>query len=443
MKRIFSLTLSVVLLFSLGACAVKNPSAGTDPSKTDAASSVSSGSQSGNGSFSGSGVQTTDHTDGTASSGQSLSGSVSDLSSEDVPFGPSDSGDGGDAPEDTPPAEDVPETPSTPSTPSSPSQTPESTPFVPPTPISGKLMAITDQKNDQIIVVNLDASDITAKSAIVWTWSTKTKGDVPHANLCNSRLDDVKLRNCSAWGGMVVGLTSSSGMVALVAYPSGTCLFSANMKGYGPHSIEILPNGLIAVAGSGNGNNDKAVIRIYRASSKTDTHYVELPLESAHGVCYDPQTDLLWGLGGSALIAYKVGGTRNNPTLSVAKDTGIRFSGGHDLSPVYGNPDRFWVTYSGKVAQYVKSQNTFVFDYPGAAAINQKSVKSVNTYADGVTVMTIADPNNATASHNTDKVRMFRYVQNNTGAWLYKYVDISFEGARDFYKVRAFVPDYQ
>ena len=313
----------------------------------------------------------------------------------------------------------------------------------PPDPIPNKLMAMTDQKNDEIIVVNLDSADITSGSAIVWRWSTSTKGDVTHANLCRSRLDDVRLRDSEAWGGKVVGLTSSSGMVALVKYPSGECLFSANMQGYGPHSIEILPNGVIAVAGSGNGNDAKAVVRLYSATSKNDTNFVELPLISAHGVLWDPENEVLWALGHTELNAYTVGGTRQKPTLTLKKTAKVGFSGGHDLSPVYGNTDLLWVTYGGGVGQYSKSQDRFLVTYEGKLAINLKGVKSINTYADGVTVMTVADPNNKTANHDTDKVRIFRYVQNSSGVWQYRFNDISFNAKRDFYKVRAFVADYQ
>ena len=393
MKRIVSVLCVLMLLFSFAACSDGDSSVGTDT-----ASFASVGNS----------------TEVSSSGGSVLSSDRSDA------------------------ATDVPST-------DKPSTEPSNEP---PAPIAGKLMAITDQKNNEVIVVNLDAEDLTADSAVVWKWSVNTVGDVPSANLCNNRLDDVKLRDCAAWGGTVVGMTSSSGMVAVVKYPSGECLFSADMRGYGPHSIEILPNGLIAVAGSGNGKDEKAVIRIYRATSKTDGRYVELPLESAHGVVYDPTLDVLWGLGGKTLNAYKVGGSREEPTLTLFQETGLSFSGGHDLSPVYEDPDLLWISVSNKVYQYSKSKNKLSEKYQGSNAISQKGVKSINSYSDRVVVMTVADAKNGTAAHNTDKVRIFRYTQTATGISLYKYVDIAFDGsngtvARDFYKVRAFVANYQ
>lgn len=307
---------------------------------------------------------------------------------------------------------------------------------------AGNFMAITDQKNDEIVVVDLSHKDITSEEAIVWRWNAYDNFDVPNSSLSNKRLDDVRIRDCAAWGGTVVGATSSTGLVVLVSYPSGECLFAAEMKGYGPHSIEILPNGLIAVAGSGNGNNEKAVLRIYRASSLSDNYYVEVPLASAHGVLWDSKEEALWALGNNELNLYTVGGTRENPTITLKKTANVKFGGGHDLSPVYGNPDLLWLTGSG-VFVYSKSKDAFLETYDGKQTINVGNVKSINTYSNGITVTTIADSKNPSGAHNTDVVRKYFYEKQADGSSVYKYVDIDFNGARDFYKVRAFMTDYQ
>lgn len=306
-----------------------------------------------------------------------------------------------------------------------------------------KLAALTDQKNNCIVVLDLGAEDPTADSAVVWTWSVASKGDVENAQYSNKRLDDVKLRHCDAWGGDVVGVTSSSGLIALVSYPSGDCLFNVAAVGYGPHSIEILPNGLIAVACSGNGNDDKSDVRLYPAMSKNSTECVKQPLASAHGVCWDPENEVLWALGDKEICAYAVGGTRTSPTLTKLAGMGMKISGGgHDLSPVYGNTDRLWVTYSGGVAQFVKSQNRLALTgFAGEKFLNVKSTKSINSYTDGTAISTVADKNNETASHNTNVLKVFTYTPNGS-KWKQTTYQYEFED-RDFYKVRAFVPDYQ
>lgn len=302
----------------------------------------------------------------------------------------------------------------------------------------GHLVALTDQKNNIVVVVNLDADDPTADSSIVWKWHPFGKNDVDYDIRCNYRMDDAKIRVCDAWGGAVVGVTSSSGLIALMEYPSGKCLFNADASGYGPHSIEILPNGLIAVACSGNGTESKSEIRLYSALNKLDGFYIEDPINSAHGVSWDPKNNVLWALGGNEIRAYEIGGTREKPTLTVKADMGMALpGGGHDLSPVYGDTDRLWITYSGGVAQFVKSEKRLDTEYPGAALLNVKNSKSLNSFADGTVVGTVADANNKTANHDTDVLRVWKPGDEAV-------TELKFaKPVRDFYKARVFCVEYQ
>ena len=308
--------------------------------------------------------------------------------------------------------------------------------------ISG-LVAITDQKNGKIVVLDLSKENPAAASSVVWQWKA-SKSDMNFTG--GSHLDDVKLREVSGglFNGTVVGVTTSGGLVAVVEYPSGKCLFNANASGWGPHDIEILPNGLVAVALSGNGNEAKSSIRIYRASSKYDTEYVELPINSGHGVLWDPQRNVLWGLGGTELNAYEVGGSpATKPTLTKKSGMGVaRFSGGHCLAPVYGNPDRLWISAGNAVLQFSKSENKIYTDYPEKLAVSTSSVKGVGSFANGCIVSSVADKNNATASHNTNVLRLAYYRVWSDGTKELKTKKITFSD-RDFYKVRVFDSNYQ
>ena len=299
----------------------------------------------------------------------------------------------------------------------------------------GNLAALTDQRNDEIVVLDLDAKDLNDPSAAVWSWNAFRAGDVDYPNRSNHRPDDAKLRRCEAWGGDVVGITSSSGLIALVSYPSGVCLFNDDAAGFGPHSIEILPNGLIAAACSGNGNAEKSQLRLYPALSKRDSAFVFDPFPGAHGVLWDPEKEVLWALGDRELRAYAVAGTREAPRLIRRPDLGTAIpGGGHDLSPVIGDCDRLWITYGQGVGQYVKSENAVLHAYAGSDVIDVRGCKSINSFPDGTVVWTVEDPKNKTAGHDTNVLNLLSPAQE------VRQTEIP---SRDFYKARAFVPDYQ
>lgn len=307
------------------------------------------------------------------------------------------------------------------------------------------LMAITDQRNGQIAVVDLSDPDITSISALKWFWSPTMYGDVT-VNSTGKHLDDVVVREVHAglFNGTVVGITNSGGFVAVVEYPSGKCLFNVSIPGYGPHDIEILPNGLVVVACSGNGNEANACLRVYRARSKTDTTCATVSLSSAHGVLWDPERQWVWALGNASLNAYTVSGSPSStPKISAVNGVGATgFTGGHCLSPVYGNPDRLWISVGSKVYQVDKNTGKLYTDYVGAERINTSAVKSINSFANGTTVWTRADSKNATATHNTDVVNILYYNIYASGKRARVYLDVKFPD-RDFYKVRIFTTAYQ
>ena len=307
-------------------------------------------------------------------------------------------------------------------------------------PMKPKWIALTDQRNDEIVVLDLSSKDFADP---VWRWSPTGRGDLSYPGEKNRRLDSFTLRkvNAGLFHGPVAGVTKSGGMVAVVEYPSGKCLFNVDASGYGPHDIDILPNGCVAVACSGNGNAAMAELRVYRAGTKDEDARVSVPLPGVHGVLWDPSLEILWCLSYSELRAYRISlSFEGMPILSRVKDRGVGgLRSGYCLSPVYGAPDRLWITDADGVYQYSKSMDTFCDGYPGKSKVCIPSVKSINSYADGTLVMTVADgKRNATAPHNTDTVRIL--VPDKTGEYVSR--DLKFEN-RDFYKVRIFDPSYQ
>ena len=181
-----------------------------------------------------------------------------------------------------------------------------------------RVVALADQLNATFVLIDLDAPDPTAPEAVIWEWKPTAKlGFKQIGKTYANRIDEAILRYSDVLGCYVVCVTSSSGYMCVAKYPSGECVWEATASGYGPHSIDYLPDGNVVVACSGNSDTQKGCIRIY---STTSDKYSSYNLVSAHGVLWDDESQLLWALGSSELRAYRVGGTADNPKLYAPRD---------------------------------------------------------------------------------------------------------------------------
>lgn len=148
---------------------------------------------------------------------------------------------------------------------------------------------------------------------------------------------------------------------------------------------------------------------------------------------WDPQRESLWALGGPLLVELKVTGSAEQPELVEAQKVELPTPGGHDLSPVIGNPDRLWVTTNSQVYQYVKSTNTFDSDYPNHSQINRSGVKCIGNLPSGQ-VVSNKPKKGILHGWNTDTVDFVAPYATRTSR--------SREGIA-FYKARIWNPDYQ
>ncbi len=158
----------------------------------------------------------------------------------------------------------------------------------------------------------------------------------------------------------------------MIGYPGRGVYWAADTGTGNAHSIDLLPDGNVAVAASTGG-----YVRLYAASlGARATRHAQAPLAGAHGVHWDPRTRLLWALGSRELVALRVGGTPADPELSVARRVALPTRGGHDLAPVLTRPGRLWVTTASGVYQYATGEGAFV-SYPLQSRISGPDVKSV------------------------------------------------------------------
>ncbi|MFF0266034.1 DUF6528 family protein [Kribbella sp. NPDC004536] len=249
----------------------------------------------------------------------------------------------------------------------------------------GRLVAVTDQNYDslpdaRIRLLDPTVADWNTAAALKWTWSPTTSNGFTGLTSAWGLPSDVKLRMNSA-GAYVAVVADSRGLAALIGYPAGNKLWGVNVgAANNPHSVELLPNGNVAVAASAGG-----FIRIYTASQgSSSSSYVSYPLPDAHGVQWDPTNQLLWVLGGDQLVGLTISGTAANPVINanpvvITLPTG----GGHDLTPMLDNHDRLWVSTGSKVYQVSKSAKSVV------ATFDEAGVKSVSSMPNAQQVRTI------------------------------------------------------
>jgi hypothetical protein len=255
---------------------------------------------------------------------------------------------------------------------------------------------LTDQASRRVLLLDgarRDWDPATGPSAVKWAFSPL--GDPRYADLDPDASwvhpSEAKVRTHR--GRTYVLTVASYGFAAVVEYPSGRRYWgdalSPGTIRHNPHSIELLPDGSVAVAGS---TGD--VVRLYAASrGRAGVPFASYALEDAHGLQWDGARQVLWALGGDRLVALKAGESAGRPTLTGVFEVPLPTPHGHDLGQVAGRPDRLWVSSGSAVYQYVKSAGAFVRDFPDAERISRARVKAVgDDPVTGQVLSTVPEP---------------------------------------------------
>lgn len=122
-----------------------------------------------------------------------------------------------------------------------------------------------------------------------WSWRANLRPELPerYRDLFKTTDECKPLEK-----GRKVLISSSGGGVALVERPSGRVLWYGYVGN--AHSIELLPLGRVAVAGSTHEDGNRmAVFDLTKPAEQLFAH----ELYSGHGVVWDDERGLLWGLG--------------------------------------------------------------------------------------------------------------------------------------------------
>lgn len=300
---------------------------------------------------------------------------------------------------------------------------------------------VTDITNGRIVVANLDLEDPFAQENLIWEWvPTEALGweDVTQERLSKS-VSGVKYRWSENFKTNVVLFCTSRGVAGVVEYPSGKCLWKTKVPGVSPHSIEMMPNGDIAVTTSGSGDWEAGLIHYYQWTDGKYELTCEVPLNGGHGLLWDPDNEVLWAVGFPTLEAYAIQeGSNGKAALYKVEGWGcdIPDGTGHDLMPDYGNRDILWFTDNVSILQYSKSQGKELKEFENSKKLKMMpTVKGVTSFSDG----TVAFVSYGDASGTDDPhiVRVF-WPQEDGTYELAKVENAEF----GFNKVRVFTTDY-
>ena len=307
---------------------------------------------------------------------------------------------------------------------------------------------IMDDSGTRILIADLNLcgdspEDIVIEDCIVWEWdSAHAEGAELQGK--DLRIDEALLRYSSYWDKDVVIFSGSGGWVGILDYETKEVLFE-DKPGNGPHSVELLPNGDLVVACSGNGSTDQGEVLYYPLSEGKTSVGSRVPLKSAHGVCWDPQNEVIWALGDTEIIACSI----RNGEISVVSGAGaslkdIGHGGGHDLVPVYGQPGKYWVSSGKGILLFDSATDTVTASYLRASGYKGTNVKGIAWFPDGTMIQTAHDQG-GTGTYRSSLLRVL-YLDYTTGRVkqiTVRELMVPHRAGSQTYKIHTLSKDYQ
>ena len=290
-----------------------------------------------------------------------------------------------------------------------------------------KRVLVADQKNGTVSVYDLSEGFVQDTPS----WSVRA---------AYSAIAGIKVRENPKYGTVVAVCSGTSarstGTLELFSYPDGQRVWRTDLTAYNPHSVEVSPDGKIAVAASSEGNE----VRFFDTADASGQTYAAVTFTDAHGVLYDPAQTCYWVIGGSRLAAYRAEFGADG-TIAVSQVSGSSYSlqtgGAHDLQAVAGT-NRLWITTGKAVYQFDPATGEFLTTYQDSAVFNRANVKGISSFPDGTVCEVI--PDGKLSAWTASTVRC-SYQLPFSGGTLNRTLDLPEDV--HIYKIRAFVTDYR
>lgn len=238
------------------------------------------------------------------------------------------------------------------------------------------LIALTNQGNSHLEVYDISEGKLD-ESSLVWSYK------LPYYNIAGT-----KFRHSEQHGDVALAVCGN-GYGCMISYPEGKLLWRTEAAANNPHSIELMPCGVIAIASSTGGE-----VRFFTTDKNlSKTASASVTLEDAHGVLWDEEKQVLWAIGRTVLTAYRV--TLEGGKVTVTEETTLRATipsdHAHDLAPVYGNKNELWITTGSHVYRFDKTNKTFSTAYAGHESLDRGAIKGVGNFEDGSLVYIFPD----------------------------------------------------
>ncbi|SDS59518.1 hypothetical protein SAMN04489716_1138 [Actinoplanes derwentensis] len=230
-----------------------------------------------------------------------------------------------------------------------------------------------------------------------WSWSPVAAGITGTAAENFNGGNDFRVR-ATAEGPSQLVVVDGEGLIAKVDYETGEPLWSTSVdRADNLHSVELLPDGNVAVAATGTG-----YVRIFQAAGSGSTAVsAKFLLRNVHATLWDPGIRRLWVAGSpldasgkeyQVLKALEVTGPASAPGLreDSARTQVISTSTDavHDVAADFNDPDKLWITTNSRVQTYDKTTRQLA---GGGTDIDRNAVKSISAQPSGQIIQTKAD----------------------------------------------------
>lgn len=135
----------------------------------------------------------------------------------------------------------------------------------------------------------------------------------------------------------IIAVGNGGDGIAMYEFETKKCVYWSKAFG-GPHSVEYLPGGILAVANTmGSGH----VLELYKTNenNKGRVKGSDITFGGIHGVVWSDKQQVLWVWGGSKMRSYSYNNNVENPKLTEINQYDIPQGwegAGHDASPMSG-----------------------------------------------------------------------------------------------------------